>query len=102
MTNIWYNTPESLIRRPARNPCVTPSPVSQLESTDGDDVDLVAMEEMPVSHEENDDVGKLFHQNVTFEERLATLSNLYATTLEQVCNYVQDHRGHHDNFTGTG
>ncbi|KIM52461.1 hypothetical protein SCLCIDRAFT_554747 [Scleroderma citrinum Foug A] len=81
VANIWYNTPESLLRRTARNPCLTPSPVSQVEDVaDDEPVDI----DMPGRYEEDNNVGKLFQQNVTFEGLLAALGDLYTTTLEKV------------------
>lgn len=81
VANIWYNTPESLLRRTARNPCLTPSPVSQVEDVaDDEPVDI----DMPGRYEEDNNVGKLFQQNATFEGLLAALGDLYTTTLEKV------------------
>lgn len=38
----------------------------------------------PGRYEEDDNVAKLFRQNATFEELLATLGDLYTTTLGKV------------------
>ena len=85
VVNIWYNTPESLLRRTARNPWSTPSPMLQVEDMAEDDDGPHDMTSNPPGrYEEDDNVAKLFRQNATFEELLATLGDLYTTTLGKV------------------
>jgi len=61
--------------------------MSEMEDATEDDDDPVDMDShMPGQYGEDENVGKLFQQNATFEGLLAALGDLYTTTLERVSN----------------
>ncbi|KAG6334673.1 hypothetical protein ID866_4422 [Astraeus odoratus] len=83
VANIWYMTPESLLRHttgPLRlDTPATPSPLSQ----DGHTTEESPQGMGTISrHLEEDEVGGLFQQNALFEGHLATINELYKEASE--------------------